>query len=56
MGQGAESARSFLESHPDITEEVVEKVIEATGIDALKKRLKKNIAMARQKQHEEVNA
>lgn len=44
MGQGNESAKTFLENNPHITEEIVEKIVNATGIEALKKQLIKNTA------------
>jgi len=41
MGQGHDNSRVFLETHPEITEEIIDKTIEATGIPALQKRLRK---------------
>ena len=40
LGQGQNSARAFLEANPDISDEIINKIIETTGIPALQKRLK----------------
>ncbi|MCE1245669.1 MAG: recombinase RecA [Firmicutes bacterium] len=42
LGQGVDNTRTFLETHPEITAEITAKVIEATGIPALQRRLGKN--------------
>ncbi|MCD4784940.1 MAG: recombinase RecA [Candidatus Eremiobacteraeota bacterium] len=41
LGQGHDNARVYLETHPEIVGEIIDKTIEATGIPALKKRYKK---------------
>ena len=53
MGQGQESAKAYMEANPDVLNEIVVKIIKATGIPALQKRLKN--LMVQQEADEKTN-